>query len=40
MGGDYWGRTDDEESIRTIHCALDLGVNFFDTAPGYGAGHS
>lgn len=40
MGGDYWGRTDDEESIRTIHCALDLGVNFFDTAPGYGNGHS
>lgn len=40
MGGDYWGRTDDEESIRTIHRALELGVNFFDTAPGYGAGHS
>ena len=35
-----WGNTDDDESIRAIHCALDLGVNFFDTAANYGAGHS
>jgi aryl-alcohol dehydrogenase-like predicted oxidoreductase len=35
-----WGNTDDAESIRAIHCALDLGVNFFDTAANYGAGHS
>ena len=35
-----WGTTDDEESIRAIHAALDLGVNFFDTAANYGAGHS
>jgi aryl-alcohol dehydrogenase-like predicted oxidoreductase len=35
-----WGNTDDEESIRAIHAALDLGVNFFDTAANYGAGHS
>jgi aryl-alcohol dehydrogenase-like predicted oxidoreductase len=35
-----WGHTDDDESIRAIHCALDLGVNFFDTAANYGAGHS
>jgi aryl-alcohol dehydrogenase-like predicted oxidoreductase len=35
-----WGKTDDEESIRAIHCALDLGINFFDTAANYGAGHS
>lgn len=35
-----WGDTDDEESIRAIHTALDLGVNFFDTAANYGAGHS
>lgn len=40
MGGDYWGGTDDEESIRTIHKCLELGVNLFDTAPGYGGGHS
>ena len=35
-----WGEVDDAESIRAIHCALDLGVNFFDTADVYGAGHS
>jgi aryl-alcohol dehydrogenase-like predicted oxidoreductase len=35
-----WGSTDDDESIRAIDCALDLGVNFFDTAANYGAGHS
>lgn len=40
MGGAYWGGTDDEESIRTIHRALELGATFFDTAPAYGAGHS
>ena len=35
-----WGDTDDEESIRALHAALDMGVNFFDTAANYGAGHS
>jgi aryl-alcohol dehydrogenase-like predicted oxidoreductase len=35
-----WGEVDDDESIRTIHAALDHGVNFFDTAANYGAGHS
>jgi aryl-alcohol dehydrogenase-like predicted oxidoreductase len=35
-----WGEVDDEASIRAIHCAMDLGVNFFDTADAYGAGHS
>jgi aryl-alcohol dehydrogenase-like predicted oxidoreductase len=35
-----WGNTDDEESIRAVHAALDMGVNFFDTAANYGAGHS
>jgi aryl-alcohol dehydrogenase-like predicted oxidoreductase len=35
-----WGEVDDEESIRAIHSALDRGVNFFDTANVYGAGHS
>jgi aryl-alcohol dehydrogenase-like predicted oxidoreductase len=35
-----WGVMDDAESIRAIHAALDLGVNFFDTAANYGAGHS
>jgi aryl-alcohol dehydrogenase-like predicted oxidoreductase len=31
---------DDDESIRAIHTALDLGINFIDTANNYGAGHS
>jgi len=35
-----WGEVDDDESIRAIHKALELGVNFFDTANVYGAGHS
>jgi aryl-alcohol dehydrogenase-like predicted oxidoreductase len=35
-----WGEVDDDESIRAIHKALELGVNFFDTAANYGAGHS
>src|SRR5512133_2448236 len=35
-----WGDIDDEESIRAIHCALDHGINFFDTAATYGTGHS
>jgi aryl-alcohol dehydrogenase-like predicted oxidoreductase len=35
-----WGEVDDEESILAIHKALDLGVNLFDTANVYGAGHS
>ena len=35
-----WGKVDDKESIRAIHAGIDLGVNFFDTAANYGAGHS
>jgi aryl-alcohol dehydrogenase-like predicted oxidoreductase len=35
-----WGETDDEESIRAIHAAIDLGVTFFDTANVYGCGRS
>ena len=35
-----WGKVDDGESIRAVHRALELGVNFFDTADVYGAGHS
>jgi aryl-alcohol dehydrogenase-like predicted oxidoreductase len=35
-----WGEVDDDESIRAIHTCLDMGVNFFDTASVYGAGHS
>ena len=39
-GGSWWGDNDDMESIKTIHAALDLGINFVDTAPVYGMGHS
>lgn len=35
-----WGLVDDAESIRAIHAGIDLGINFFDTAANYGAGHS
>jgi aryl-alcohol dehydrogenase-like predicted oxidoreductase len=35
-----WGETDDNESVRAIQTALDLGINFFDTAANYGTGHS
>ncbi|MBP3041699.1 aldo/keto reductase [Bacillaceae bacterium Marseille-Q3522] len=40
IGGWMWGGTDDEESIKTIHQALDIGINVIDTAPAYGNGHS
>jgi aryl-alcohol dehydrogenase-like predicted oxidoreductase len=41
MGGSDWGGgADDAESIRALHTALDMGVNLFDTAEGYGAGRS
>lgn len=35
-----WGPQDDRESIAAIHRALDLGINWIDTAAGYGLGHS
>jgi len=35
-----WGEVDDAESLRGIRRARDLGINFFDTADIYGAGHS
>lgn len=35
-----WGPQDDMESMSAIHCALDLGVNWIDTAPIYGNGRS
>jgi aryl-alcohol dehydrogenase-like predicted oxidoreductase len=35
-----WGEVDDDESVRAIRRAVELGVTFFDTADVYGAGHS
>jgi aryl-alcohol dehydrogenase-like predicted oxidoreductase len=40
MGGFQWGGTNDDESVRTIHTALDRGITLIDTAPAYGFGHS
>ena len=41
LGYEYsWGPQDDNESIDGIHRALDLGINWIDTAAGYGLGHS
>lgn len=45
IGGDrnaigHWGAVDDDESIAAIHAALEYGVTWIDTAPGYGSGHS
>jgi len=40
MGGHGWGHVDDRQTISAIHKALDLGINFFDTADVYGFGHS
>ena len=43
LGGDWeygWGPQDDDESISAIHRALDLGINWIDTAAVYGLGRS
>src|SRR5436309_3487370 len=42
-GGNWkmaWGPQDDDASIATIHRAIDLGINWIDTAAVYGLGHS
>jgi aryl-alcohol dehydrogenase-like predicted oxidoreductase len=36
----FWGPQDADESVRTLHAALDLGVNWVDTAPFYGWGRA
>jgi len=38
--GGAWGDVDDRESLAALHRAVDLGVNFFDTAEVYGDGRS
>ena len=39
-GGTSWGPQDDDASVAAIHRAVELGVNWVDTAPVYGWGHS
>jgi aryl-alcohol dehydrogenase-like predicted oxidoreductase len=42
-GGDYafgWGPQEDNDSIAAIHAAVEHGINWIDTAPVYGLGHS
>lgn len=38
--GGTWGNVDDNDSLKALHKAVDLGVNFFDTADVYGDGRS
>ncbi len=38
--GSAWGSVEDKDSIAALHRAVDLGINFFDTADVYGDGHS
>jgi aryl-alcohol dehydrogenase-like predicted oxidoreductase len=40
IGGEEWLGAEDEESIRALHRAIELGLNFIDTALAYGSGHS
>ena len=40
LSGDVWGKKDDDLSLKAIHTAIDSGVNFIDTAAGYGKGHA
>ena len=40
IGGWFWGGAEEKDAVNAIHAALDEGVNFIDTAPMYGMGHS
>ncbi|TLS53683.1 aldo/keto reductase [Paenibacillus antri] len=40
IGKTSWVGAEDDESLRSLHLAIDLGLNFIDTAMGYGNGHS
>jgi len=40
IGGWMWGGTDEQMSIRTVHSALEQGINLVDTAPVYRFGRS
>ncbi|HEV3026045.1 MAG TPA: aldo/keto reductase, partial [Planctomycetota bacterium] len=40
IGAKQWIGASDEESLRALHRAIELGLNFIDTALAYGDGHS
>jgi aryl-alcohol dehydrogenase-like predicted oxidoreductase len=40
IGGWMWGGTDEDESVETIHAAVERGITLIDTAPAYGFGRS
>src|SRR5438270_5381241 len=40
IGGWMWGGTDEDESVETIHTAVERGITLIDTAPAYGFGRS
>ncbi|HUI66127.1 MAG TPA: aldo/keto reductase [Bacteroidota bacterium] len=40
IGGDMWRGSDDAESFRALHAAVDMGMTLIDTALDYGKGHS
>ena len=39
-GGHIWGKQEDKDSISAVEESINQGINFFDTAPGYGNGRS
>ncbi|MBI5375757.1 MAG: aldo/keto reductase [Candidatus Schekmanbacteria bacterium] len=40
IGGMFWGKSDDKQSIGAITASIEAGINLIDTAPAYGDGHS
>ena len=40
LSGQWEGGANDTEAVRALHAAVDIGINFFDTAPVYGLGHA
>ncbi len=40
IGGNSYGKTNDEDSLKALSAAYDQGINFYDTADTYGQGHS
>ena len=40
IGGSHWGEQKDDDSLKALHAAIDMGINFIDTAAVYGDGRS